>query len=57
MESVCGESPDPDEDTPPLIRSLGGELEGHYFVVGENEIKAISTMPDDVALEPAAAAA
>ena len=35
----------------PVVESMGGKLEGYYFVVGENEIVEIIEMPDDVSME------
>ena len=35
----------------PVVESMGGKLEGYYFVVGENEIVEIIDMPDDVSME------
>ncbi len=35
----------------PLIESMGGKLEGYYFVVGEDEIVELIEMPDDVSME------
>ncbi|MCH8061598.1 MAG: GYD domain-containing protein [Chloroflexi bacterium] len=35
----------------PVIESIGGKLEGYYFVVGENEIVELVDMPDDVSME------
>ncbi len=34
-----------------VVESMGGKLEGYYFVVGENEIVEIIDMPDDVSME------
>ncbi len=35
----------------PVVESMGGKLEGYYFVVGENEIVELLEMPDDVSME------
>ena len=34
-----------------VVESMGGKLEGYYFVVGENEIVELIEMPDDVSME------
>ena len=34
-----------------VVESMGGKLEGYYFVVGENEIVELLEMPDDVSME------
>ena len=35
----------------PVVESMGGKLEGYYFVVGENEIVELIEMPDEVSME------
>ena len=35
----------------PVVESMGGKLDGFYFVVGDNEIVEILDMPDDVSME------
>ena len=39
------------ESNRPVVESMGGKLEGYYFVVGENEIVELIEMPDDVSME------